>query len=218
MIFTIIIIPALALLICLINAEKTNSTKKILLYKTPLSLLFILAWGLQPAQNALFSKLVLIALLFCLAGDILLAFPSRSAFFSGLVSFLLGHVIYAAAFFLFGVVGQTMAVGVVLLTVSAAVVWRWLVPHLSTMQVPVLAYIVVISIMVAGAFGVYGNSNLPEGVRRTIFFGAVFFYLSDFFVARERFIVNTHMNQAVGLPMYYTAQFLLAFSAAWIPG
>jgi uncharacterized membrane protein YhhN len=86
------------------------------------------------------------------------------------------------------------------------------------MKIPVLAYIVVISIMVCAACGIAGNPNLPASARATIFAGAILFYLSDLFVARQRFVVNAHANRVVGLPLYYAAQFLLAFSAAWIPG
>lgn len=213
-----IIGSALLLLIGLINAEKKGFARQIFLFKVPLSLLFIIAWSLQPARYPLFSNLVLVALVFCLAGDVLLAVGSHTTFLFGLVSFLLGHLMYAAAFFPVGKVGPTMAVGVMMMILSAVWVWRWLEPHLSTMQVPVMAYITVISIMVAGAFSVYGNVFLPEGARVSIFAGAVLFYLSDLFVARERFIISNHVNRLIGLPLYYGAQFLLAFSAAGIPG
>jgi uncharacterized membrane protein YhhN len=212
-----ILLPALLLLIGLISAEKSGSHKMILLFKTPLSMLFIVAWSLRPAQYPLFSHFILTALLFCLAGDILLAFGSQKTFLAGLVSFLLGHVGYATAFFIVSDVGPTMATGVILLMAAAALVWRWLSPHLGTMRNPVVAYIVVISTMVAGALGVYSNSSIPEGVRTSILAGAVLFYLSDLFVARERFIVSEHVNRLVGLPLYYSAQFILAFSAAYLP-
>jgi uncharacterized membrane protein YhhN len=209
---------AVALLVGLVKAEKTKRPKWILVFKTPLSLLFILAWTLQPAQNMDVAGLILIALVFCLGGDVLLAIGSRNTFLFGLVSFLLGHVIYASAFFVVGRIGPPMAVGTIVLTVSAASVWRWLEPHLGNMRTPVMAYIVVISIMVCGACGVIDDPTIPAHVRASIFAGAILFYLSDLFVARQRFVVDVHVNRAVGLPLYYAAQFLLAFSAAGIPG
>lgn len=209
---------AVALLVGLVNAEKTKQPKRILVFKIPLSLLFLVAWTLQPAQHSCFAGLILIALLFCLGGDVLLALGSRGTFLLGLVSFLMGHVMYAAAFFMVGKVGPLMAVGVMLLMVAAAFTWRWLEPHLENMKIPALAYIVVISIMVCGAFGIIGNSTIPAYARGSVFAGAILFYISDLFVARQRFVVSAHVNRMVGLPLYYAGQFLLAFSAAWIPG
>lgn len=213
-----LLVPALVLLVGLINAEKTGKPMRILAFKTPLSTLFIVAWFIEPAQNPTVAVLILVALVFCLSGDILLAIGSSRAFLGGLVSFLLGHVVYAAAFFMVGRVGPVMAAGVLGLFAAAAVIWRWLEPHLGRMTSPVLAYIVIISVMLCGALGVLNNSALPAATRVNIIAGAVFFYISDLFVARQRFVIDAHMNRVLGLPLYYTAQFLLAFSAAGIPG
>ena len=208
---------AVALLMGLVMAEKTERPKRILAFKTPLSLLFIVAWTLQPAQNPGFATMILAALVFCLGGDVLLALGSRKTFLLGLVSFLLGHVLYAAAFFSLGQVGPAMAAGMILMMAAAVVIWHWLEPYLGAMQTPVLAYIVIISIMVCAAAGLAANPKIPCITRATILIGAILFYLSDVFVARQRFVVSAQLNRSVGLPLYYTAQFLLAFSAAWVP-
>jgi uncharacterized membrane protein YhhN len=218
MMIPMVLLLAIVLLIGLITAEKTEKATRILAFKTPLSLLFIFAWTLQPAQHSGFAGLILVALVFCLGGDVLLALGTPTTFLLGLVSFLLGHIMYAVAFFLVGDVGPSMAVGTLLLAISAVFTWRWLEPHLGDMTIPVLAYIVVISIMVCAACGIAGDATLPATARAAIVAGAVLFYLSDLFVARQRFVVNAHVNRVIGLPLYYTAQFLLAFSAAWIPG
>ena len=218
MMIPMVLLLAIVLLIGLITAEKTEKATRILAFKTPLSLLFIFAWTLQPAQHSGFAGLILVALVFCLGGDVLLALGTPTTFLLGLVSFLLGHIMYAVAFFVVGDVGPSMAVGTLLLAISAVFTWRWLEPGLGDMKIPVLAYIVVISIMVCAACGIAGDATLPATARAAIFSGAVLFYLSDLFVARQRFVVNAHVNRVIGLPLYYSAQFLLAFSAAWIPG
>lgn len=214
----IVLAAAVVLLAGLIQAEKTERAGRILIFKAPLSVLFIVAWTLQPVQHPFFAGMILIALLLCLGGDILLAFGDRKTFLFGLVSFLAGHVVYAAAFFSIGTAGMFMTPGVIVLVGSAFFIWRWLSPHLGTMQKPVLAYIVVISIMVAGALSIAGTTAIPVWTRICVLGGALLFYLSDIFVARQRFVVSSHINRLAGLPLYYTAQFLLAFSAAWIPG
>ena len=53
---------------------------------------------------------------------------------------------------------------------------------------------------------------LAASVGMTVFVGAVSFYLSDVFVARDRFLKSEFVNRLIGLPMYYCGQFLLAFS------
>jgi hypothetical protein len=42
------------------------------------------------------------------------------------------------------------------------------------------------------------------------------FYLSDLFVARQRFVAPAFANRLYGLPLYYLGQFLLAFSVGRI--
>jgi hypothetical protein len=70
--------------------------------------------------------------------------------------------------------------------------------------------------MVAAAWAVFRN----PGVRRTgawfILVGAVLFYVSDIFEAHDRFVTEQFYNRFIGLPLYYTAQFLLAFSVGLV--
>jgi uncharacterized membrane protein YhhN len=80
------------------------------------------------------------------------------------------------------------------------------------MHGPVLLYIIAITLMLSGASSVFGNSNLNPQGRIMVLVGALSFYFSDVFVARDRFLKKAFFNRLVGLPMYYTGQFLLAFS------
>jgi hypothetical protein len=43
-------------------------------------------------------------------------------------------------------------------------------------------------------------------------FGSVLFYLSDLFVARQKFVVSEFVNILLGLPLYFLAQILIASS------
>jgi uncharacterized membrane protein YhhN len=80
------------------------------------------------------------------------------------------------------------------------------------MNLPVLLYIIVITIMVVGAWSVIGDTQLAFFGRVVIFVGALSFYFSDVFVARNRFLKPGFINRLIGLPLYYFGQFLLAFS------
>jgi YhhN family len=62
------------------------------------------------------------------------------------------------------------------------------------------------------AWGLSGNQSLGISGRCLALIGAISFYLSDLFVARDRFVQTAFLNRLPGLPTYYAGQFLLAFS------
>jgi uncharacterized membrane protein YhhN len=212
MLNVLIIILAAIFLIGLLYFEKKGNRKGLLPTKTALSLLFIIAVLVQPHLVPRYYHLLLAGLIFCLIGDVCLALPQQKMFLLGLVSFLIGHIFYVFGFFSVTHASAWTVVGsVVVLLVSGTVYW-WLRPHLGEMKIPVVIYIIVISIMISGACSLLGNSDLAQSGRVMAFVGAVSFYFSDVFVARDRFLKKEFLNRFVGLPMYYTGQFLLAFS------
>jgi uncharacterized membrane protein YhhN len=208
----IIIVLAIILLLGLLYFEKRENRKGVLPTKTLLSLLFILAVLTQPHPIARYYHLLLGGLVFCLGGDVFLALPQKKMFLFGLVSFLLGHIFYVFAFFSVAHMSLWMWVGSLVVLVISSWVYFWLRPHLESMNVPVLLYVIVISIMVSGAWSVLGNPELTVLGRMTVFIGAFSFYFSDLFVARDRFLKREFLNRSIGLPLYYAGQFLLAFS------
>jgi uncharacterized membrane protein YhhN len=216
MLNALIIILAVILLAGLLYFEKIGSLKGKMPVKTILSCLFIIAAIVQAHPIPGYYYLLLLGLIFCLGGDVFLVLPQDRMFLLGLVSFLLGHVFYVICFFYVADVGQwTWIGGLVVLAVSGGVFF-WLRPHLGNMLLPVIAYIVVITIMVVGAWTVLGDAGLNYPGRLLVFIGAVSFYLSDLFVARDRFLKAEFTNRLIGLPLYYGAQFMLAFSVGLI--
>ena len=212
MLNVLIIILAAILLIGLLYFENKGNRKGLLPTKTALSLLFIIAVLVQPHLVPRYYHLLLVGLIFCLIGDVCLALPQQKMFLLGLVSFLIGHIFYVLGFFSVTHTSAWTVVGsVVVLLVSGMVYW-WLRPHLGEMKIPVVIYIIVISIMISGACSLLGNSDLAQSGRVMAFVGAVSFYFSDVFVARDRFLKKEFLNRLIGLPMYYAGQFLLAFS------
>jgi uncharacterized membrane protein YhhN len=212
MLNVLIIILAAILLIGLLYFENKGNRRGLLPTKTALSLLFIIAVLVQPHLIPRYYHLLLLGLIFCLIGDVCLALPQQKMFLLGLVSFLIGHIFYAFGFFAVTHTSTWTWVGsLVVLLVSGTVYW-WLRPHLGEMKIPVVIYIIVISIMISGACSLLGNPHLAQPGRVMAFVGAVSFYFSDVFVARDRFLKQEFLNRLVGLPMYYAGQFLLAFS------
>jgi uncharacterized membrane protein YhhN len=211
-----ILIPAAVLLVCNLYLEHKKNLIGTIMTKTPISLLFILAALITP-QSLIpgYSILILIGLVFCLGGDVLLAVGTKKTFLFGLISFLLGHVLYVVAFTRLAPLGAWINWGLLIIAIISVVVFLWLKPHLGNMTGPVIAYIVIISLMLLGAWTVLGRPELSPIGRGMVFSGALLFYLSDLFVARKRFVAPGTINRIIGLPMYYAGQFLLAYSI-WI--
>ncbi len=151
---------------------------------------------------------VLAALFLSWWGDVFLLGKSQGMFLAGLVSFLLGHVAFGAAFVVRGADPLAVVATAAAASLPALAVWRWLGPHLEGgMRTPVRAYVVVISTMVALSVG---TTALLGNVWITV--GAVMFYLSDLAVARDRFVAPGFTNRLWGLPLYYGAQLILALT------
>jgi uncharacterized membrane protein YhhN len=194
--------------------EKRESTTGKLLTKTPASFLFVLLALVRPHPLASYAWAMSAGLALCLVGDVFLALPRRRAFMAGLVSFLLGHVAYVVAFLLVARPRLSTLPAAAVLVAASAGVFLWLRPRLGTMKVPVLAYVAVITVMVAAAWSLFLEPGRALEGRVLVLAGAVLFYLSDVTVARDRFVSPGFANRLVGLPVYYAGQFLLALSVA----
>ncbi len=168
------------------------------------------AWA-NGALETPYGVWILVGLVLSALGDVLLIpKESQRAFLAGLGSFLLGHVAYTFAFAVRGLDPVTVAVAMVaVLALGLTVLRRLLVVVPEKMRRPVLAYVVVISAMLVCAAGTVGRAGMPA-----IFVGAFAFYFSDLAVARQRFVQRSFTNKAWGLPLYFTAQLLLAWTVA----
>jgi uncharacterized membrane protein YhhN len=213
MTITLILSAAVLLLLGLLLSEKKESIRGLLLTKPFLSALFVATALSGPCPDPEYSDPILGGLILCMAGDIFLIFFDRKGLFlAGLVSFLAGHVLYAVAFFSLAGPGRGSWIVIApALLVSVAVFVR-LRPHLGKMLVPVLAYVAIITAMVIGAAALLDTETVRFPGRALAFSGALLFYVSDIFVARQRFMIRNFFNRAVGLPLYFAGQFMIAFS------
>lgn len=147
---------------------------------------------------------------FCWAGDLLLVSRrSRTLFLGGLAAFLMGHVLYTAAFIIRGYETEGLFPAAVLLVFFVVAVQRWLRPHLQGPMVPAVhAYLLAICCMWLTAIATQAAAPSP-----LLLLGATGFVVSDLAVARNRFIKPDISNRLWGLPLYFAAQLLLALSA-----
>lgn len=172
-------------------------------FKPVASAAFVMAGFAVGALEHPLGVPLLVALVLGALGDVLLIPKDKKrVFIAGIGAFLLAHLAYAAMFLMMGVEGLPLAVALVGAGAIAWFVWRWLSARVDgAMRVAVMAYIAVITVMVALAFGVAWGGWLPV-------VAAVTFWLSDLTVARHRFVKAEAVNRLVGLPLYYAAQYL----------
>ena len=209
---TSIIIFGIIFLCGLLFYEKKKNRAPLLIAKSILSLLFVMTALLQPRPVPAYYHYLLVGLIFCLIGDVCLALPQEKAFRTGLIAFLIGHVFYILSFSSLTQVSHWISIGLFIFLGTSAFIFSWLRPHLKSMLIPVLLYIVIITVMGVGAWAVSWKSSFRISGRALILAGALCFYLSDVFVARDKFIKEEYQNRLLGLPLYYAGQFMLAFS------
>ena len=176
------------------------------LAKPAAAVVFVLAGLAAGALATTWGTVLFAGLVLAAVGDVLLIPHDKRAFLGGLVSFLLGHVAYAAAFVVRGVEWLWVGLAALAMVGVAAPVLHWLWPHVDRpMRGPVAAYIVIITAMVALAVGT---------LEPWLVVGAVGFYLSDLSVAKGRFVGQSFGNRAWGLPLYFFSQLVIAAAAA----
>ena len=172
------------------------------------SLAFITAAIDRGAFDSTYGRVLITGLILAALGDLFLLGSTRPTFLAGLVSFLLGHVVYVIAFMTLGIDPLWTLVAVLVVGMAAASVVRWLRPNLSPDMVgPVFAYVAVISLMVIAASGV-----VADGATPWILVGAIGFFLSDLAVARNQFVIESVTTRVWGLSLYYASQLILAWT------
>ena len=190
----------------LVAAEYRQAGRLRAAAKTVASLCFVGVALLLGAPASTYGSLVLLALVLGAIGDVLLL--SARAFLAGLGAFLAAHVCFSLAFLHGGVAWPAVAAGVALALPFGWVILRWLWPHLAgAFRIAVTAYLVVILLMCALAAG-----HATAQAAWAILLAALLFAASDIAVARDKFVAAAFINRAWGLPTYYAAQLMLAWS------
>ncbi|MFO1183010.1 lysoplasmalogenase family protein [Ottowia sp.] len=158
-------------------------------------------FGLNRSQ-----ALLLLALLCSLSGDAFLMLPGH--FIAGLVSFLLAHVGYVALFRQ-GVpwFGHWRALLAALALGAGMYAFLWQGGLPAALRVPVAAYVLVIALMAAQAWGRW--AVLRDRPALWVALGACFFMLSDSLLATNRFVTPLPWAQVWVLSTYYAAQALI---------
>lgn len=159
----------------------------------PLIVVALLLYYLSHAGENV-SKVVVIALLLSLAGDVLLMLNSeiRDLFVAGLVAFLLAHVAYILGYrqhqsgktdALHGVQRVRYSMPIVLAGAGLVII---LLPHLGPLKIPVVIYALVLVVMVLSALYRFGKTTLAS--FWLVLGGALLFMTSDSILAINKFL------------------------------
>ncbi|MDZ7725470.1 MAG: lysoplasmalogenase [candidate division KSB1 bacterium] len=92
--------------------------------------------------------------------------------------------------------------------------YRLMRPNLGSMRIPVIAYIVIISVMVNRAASAPLSPEFTPSQALLVLFGALLFYLSDVILAANKFWKPWRYNR-ISLVFYYSGQLLIALSTGY---
>ncbi|HAU1476900.1 lysoplasmalogenase [Legionella pneumophila] len=148
--------------------------------------------------------LLVLALVFSLAGDVVLTLPFSLQLELGIACFLLAHCFYITLFlksFQFNKLYFFYYLPILLLMVFIALT---MIPYLGNLLIPVMIYFCVLMLMVFSAFQVKKETLMIGS-------GALFFLISDLTLALNLFIYTQADVRIFVMFTYYVAQFLLTF-------
>jgi uncharacterized membrane protein YhhN len=171
------------------------------------TLILLLAWQ-QPNPITPFYRYAIVGgLALSLLGDVWLMLPT-DRFLQGLVSFLLAHLFYIAAFAAQSNFSSLWSLLPFL--VYGVFILRWLWPTLGKLKGPVMLYMAVILIMGWQAWGQWQQTGQLRALWALC--GALLFILSDSVLAFDHFRQRFPAARFVVLSTYYLAQLLIAAS------
>jgi uncharacterized membrane protein YhhN len=186
----------------------------VLFLAKPLTTVLIIAHAAARGHDeAVARRWILVGLVLSLAGDVGLLWP-KEGFLPGLVSFLLAHLAYIAAFSsrarLFARPAPFAVYALVAGTVLAGL-WGG-VPE--GLRVPVLLYVVCLAAMAAqaGAVWLAARGTDAQGRALTGAIGGALFVLSDALLATNKFAGPLPMSALLVLGSYWIAQWCIAGS------
>ncbi|MEO8152492.1 MAG: lysoplasmalogenase [Rhizobacter sp.] len=175
----------------------------------PLTTLLVIAFawprGLDAPKQ---RRLVLLGLLLSLAGDVFLLWP-KEGFLLGLVSFLLAHLAYIAAFCVPVRLAAKPITFVVYALVAALLLSQLWAGVPAALRLPVLAYVACLATMAAQAATWWRSA--PSDLRaRWAAAGGLLFMASDTLLAFNKFASPVPLSALWILLTYWLAQWCIA--------
>jgi len=191
-----------------IRAEYRGPRIQFYVFK-PLTVVLIILVALETkhATTQQYKSLIVAGLLCSLVGDVFLMWP-RDRFVAGLVSFLVAHLFYIAAFAQ-GVRAWGVWWAAALAVYGASMLWLWW-RGFGKLKAAVVVYVAAILLMAWAALSRWSGGGADGGGWAAA--GASLFVASDSGLAWDRFGGEFRGAQALILSTYFTAQWLIAVS------
>lgn len=176
----------------------------------PLTMIFIIGIACtgMKGNRSFYAYIILTGLIFSLAGDIFLMLPANM-FIQGLVSFLIGHILYILAFSR-GTKLRTKSLTWLPFLFYGVLIFGFMLPSLREMAIPVLIYILAILTMGWRAVERWAQTRTRES--GLAFIGAILFIISDSALGVNRFSLPFDLSALVVMATYFSAQWCIARS------
>src|SRR5690606_1648863 len=173
--------------------------------------LILFFWTQSKALQKPIRLLTVLALVFSLLGDVLLMFDNLSAsyFIMGLIAFLIAHIFYILLFLKYRDKNRKPIWFGLLLIVYGIGMFYGLKDGLGEMLVPVIFYMMVILVMVISAY--WRTKTLGKWSYVLVFFGALFFMISDSLLAINKFHTALPLSNVSIMLTYALAQYFIVF-------
>lgn len=209
-----------ALIVALLDWIAVAKKWKLLEYfAKPGVMIVLLAWLWSVSGFSGHLTWFALGLIFSLAGDVFLMLP-REQFIAGLVAFLLAHIAYTIGFTetLPPVTIISLIMAIVVGTTSTRIyrgVSRTLVASNNRdLKIPLLMYTIIISVMLLAALLTLVRPDWSTGSALMVSTGAVLFYLSDAFLAWNKFVGPIRRGNLIVIISYQLGQILITVGAA----
>ena len=177
----------------------------------PLILLSLIIFFLKQSKhlNITTKLFIVFALIFSLIGDVLLMFVENSpAFFlSGLVAFLIAHIMYIIVFLEKRNANKSAIVISVVLLIYAVGIFYILKDGLGDMLIPVILYMLIILTMAITAW--LRKDMVPNISHVLVFIGALLFVISDSTLALNKFYKTLPQSHIIIMSTYAIAQYCI---------
>lgn len=164
--------------------------------------IFVLFYWVNMRLKGHSQLFMVLALFFCLGGDIALDLNTESSFAIGLFLFLTGHVFYMIFYFLNARRTFNGFLRMFILLLYTGIMAFLILPKTGDMMLPVAIYLVIITLMGISAGFFYG-------VTTSVFTGAIIFIISDSIIAVDRFLVDIPQQTVYVMITYYLGQLLM---------
>ena len=172
----------------------------------PLTMLAIILMAFLNSSSPMsfYQSAILVGLIFSTVGDVFLI-NDKKFFVHGLISFLLGHLCFIAAFYSSPNLPSVLCY-LIYVAVFLTVLWK----HLDKLKVPVIVYAITLAVMSWLALSRYFELN--DGKTLFAFLGSISFVASDSLLAFNKFKKPFSLSPLLILSTYFLAQWLIALS------